>query len=66
MINCKRDATISFTVPDDFRSKLLGLAEMDNMTLSTYAFHVLMKHVEDKELNVRIVAEALGLKINEN
>jgi hypothetical protein len=66
MLNSKRDATISFTVPDDFRSKLMGLAEMDNMTLSTYAFHVLMSHIEDKEAKLRIVAEALGLKINDN
>jgi hypothetical protein len=60
----KRDATISLTAPTSLKRKLLGLAEMEGVTLSEYLERLAVTHVSEKEAEARLLVEALGLNIN--
>jgi hypothetical protein len=61
----KRNSTVSLTTPTDIKNKLIGLAQLKDMTLSEYALRVLIKHVEELDRETRIMAEALGININD-
>lgn len=61
----KRDATLSFTAPGSLKRKLIGLSEMDGITLSEYVERLCVEHVTEKEAETRLLIEALGININD-
>lgn len=64
-IAAKKDAVISITVSSDVKVRLERLARARGVTLSAHAGQILISEVKKVEAEVRILAEALGLQINE-
>lgn len=60
----KRDSNISCTAPASLKRKVLGLADMEGVTLSEYVERLIIAHVSEKEAEAMLLAEALGLKID--
>jgi hypothetical protein len=61
----KKTATASLSLSDSLKRKLLGLAEMEGVTLSEYIENIVSTHVIQKEAEAKLLAQALGININE-
>lgn len=61
----KRDSTISLTAPASLKRKVLGLADMEGITVSEYVIRLVIAHVSEKEAEAMMLAEALGININD-
>ena len=47
-------ATLSFKVDEKLKEAILKLAERENRSLSNYVVTLLIRHLEEKEINWRI------------
>jgi len=60
----KKDAVFSFTGPEEVKRKVFNLANVAGVTPSEYMFNLVVKDIEEKEAETRIMIEALQININ--
>jgi len=60
----KKDAVFSFTGPEEVKRKVFNLANVAGVTPSEYMFNLVVKDIEEKEHETRIMIEALQININ--
>lgn len=60
----KRMETIAFKTTDRVKKILAGLCVMNDVSQSEYIHELMNLHADEKESELRLLAEALGHKVN--
>lgn len=61
----KKNATFTFSGPEEVKRKVFNLANVEGITPSEYMFKIVEKAIEAKEAETRIMAEALNINIKD-
>lgn len=61
----KKNATFTCSGPEEVKRKIFNLANVRGITPSEYMFNLIVKDIEEKETETRIMVEALHLNIKD-
>lgn len=57
----KKDATFTFSGPEHIKRKVFNLANVAGISPSEYMFNLIVKDIEEKEAETRLMMDALQI-----